>query len=222
MVDRYSRQVRLAGVGEAGQAKLAGARVLIVGCGALGSVAAETLVRAGVGLREAGGVIRLVDRDVVEWSNLQRQGLYDERDAREGVPKAEAAARRLGEINSTTAVEAYVRDVDARGVEALAGYGGQGLPGRGVDLIMDGLDGFATRYGVNAVAVRHGVAYVYAGAVGTRGMVYPVLAPTGEGTSGWELAGVAGPDLVGVFGGRSRKCTRRRWRHVRQRECLGL
>src|SRR5580658_881518 len=104
---RYSRQVRFAPFGEQGQVRIRQARIAIVGCGALGSVQAEVLTRAGV------GTLRLIDRDIVEWSNLQRQLLFDERDATEAMPKAAAAARRLSAINSDVAIEPVVADLTA-------------------------------------------------------------------------------------------------------------
>ncbi|MEM6554089.1 MAG: ThiF family adenylyltransferase [Planctomycetota bacterium] len=197
---RYGRQVLLPGIGESGQARLARARVLVLGCGALGSVLAETLVRAGVGLRAAGGCVRVVDRDVLEWSNLQRQVLYTEADVRDGLPKAEAARRRLGEINGETAVEAEVADVSAGTIERLLGVRG-GVAG--VDLMVDGLDNVETRWLVNEAAVFYGVPYVYGGAVGTAGMVYPVLPRSLAGDRPWEGEGAGGatPELEQVFGG---------------------
>ncbi|MEM6394663.1 MAG: ThiF family adenylyltransferase [Planctomycetota bacterium] len=197
---RYGRQVLLPGIGEAGQARLAASRVLVLGCGALGSVLAETLVRAGVGLRSAGGCVRVVDRDVLEWSNLQRQVLYTEADVRDGLPKAEAARRRLGEINGETALEAEVADMSAGTIERLLGVRG-GVAG--VDLMVDGLDNVETRWLVNEAAVFYGVPYVYGGAVGTAGMVYPVLPRSLTGDRAWEREGGGGatPDLEQVFGG---------------------
>src|SRR5258706_13921958 len=110
---RYSRQIRFAPLGEVGQAKIRAARVAIVGCGALGTVQAEALARAGVGR------LRLIDRDFVEWSNLQRQFLFEEADAAEGLPKAVAAARRLARVNSEGLVESMVADLTAANVEDL-------------------------------------------------------------------------------------------------------
>src|SRR5258706_14412608 len=110
---RYSRQIRFAPLGEVGQAKIRAARVAIVGCGALGTVQAETLARAGV------GNIRLIDRDFVEWSNLQRQFLFDEADASDASPKAVAAARRLGRVNSEVLVEPVVADLSPRSADEL-------------------------------------------------------------------------------------------------------
>src|SRR5687768_14832405 len=112
---RYARQERLPQIGPAGQRRLAEARVLLVGCGALGTVVAEQLVRAGVGL------LRIVDRDTVELSNLQRQTLFDEEDARQRLPKAIAAANRLRRINSQVSVEAVVADLHPGNVEELCG-----------------------------------------------------------------------------------------------------
>src|SRR5579885_616837 len=134
---RYSRQVRFAPLGEDGQQRIGAARVAIVGCGALGSVQAELLARAGVGR------IRLIDRDFVELSNLQRQFLFDESDAREGIPKAAAAARHLARINSEAAVEPIIADLTGANAANLLGD---------VDLILDGTDNFETRYLLNDVA----------------------------------------------------------------------
>jgi adenylyltransferase/sulfurtransferase len=146
-------------IGEAGQRKLAEARVLLVGCGALGSAIAEQLVRAGV------GHLAIADRDIVELTNLQRQTLYVERDAAEGTPKAVAAAERLGGINSAVEIRPEVTDVHAGNVEGLAG---------GVDLILDGTDNVQTRYLMNDVAVKHGIPWVYGAAVGVEGRVMAV------------------------------------------------
>lgn len=159
-MDRYHRQTLLPGFGASGQAKLTASRALIVGCGALGCVVADQLVRAGVGF------IRLVDRDVVEITNLQRQVLFDETDAREGIPKAQAAAKRLGVVNSTIEIEPRVVDVHAGNIEELAG-----LNGRRVDLIVDGTDNVETRYLINDVSVKHGIPWVYGACVGNEGRV---------------------------------------------------
>jgi len=172
---RYHRQVLLREVGESGQARLAASHAVIIGCGALGSVAAEMLTRAGV------GTLTLIDRDVVEITNLQRQSLYDEDDARQGLPKAEAARRRLSSINSTVSIRAVVADVNWRTVEGLLGLGGasaaEGVPP--VAVILDGTDNFETRYLINDVAVKHGIPWVYTAAVGTSAMMLPVI-PEGE------------------------------------------
>ncbi len=153
--DRYSRQRLVAEIGDAGQARIAAKRVLIVGCGALGSTQALLLSRAGV------GSLRLVDRDLVEISNLQRQLLYDEADVAAQLPKAEAAARHLRQGNSEIEIEPQVADLTHRNVEALL---------EGVDLVVDGTDNFETRLLVNDACVKHGITWVYGGAVASSGM----------------------------------------------------
>ena len=171
--DRYHRQTLLPQVGAAGQARLGRSRVLLVGCGALGTVLAEQLVRAGV------GTLRVVDRDVVELSNLQRQTLFDEADAAEGVPKAIAAQRRLARVNSDVVVEAVVADFHAGNAEDLAGLApaGGGDGARPVDLVLDGTDNVETRYLINDLAVKHAVPWVYGACVGTEGRVMAVRPP---------------------------------------------
>lgn len=156
---RYSRQMVFQPLGRSGQERLAGARVLVTGCGALGTMLASTLVRAGIGFT------RIVDRDIVEMSNLQRQILFTEADAAEGRPKAIAAARALAEINSTVVVEPVVIDLTADTVEPLVAD---------VDLVVDGLDNFATRYLINDACVKLGRPWVYAGVVASYGMIMPV------------------------------------------------
>ena len=168
---RYHRQMLLPGFGEQGQQRLLGATALLLGCGALGSAAADMLARAGV------GHLRIVDRDFIELTNLQRQVLFDERDVTEGLPKAEAARRRLARINSQVEVTAIVDDVNHGNIERLAD---------GVDVLVDGLDNFETRYLANDCAVKHGIPYVYGGAVGTAGMAYPILPHTAAGSAPWE------------------------------------
>lgn len=145
--------------GDSGQARLTAARVLIVGCGALGCSLADLLVRAGV------GHLTIVDRDVVELTNLQRQTLFDERDAAEGLPKAEAARRRLARINSQVEVRAVIADYTSRNAESLASA---------AQLFLDGTDNFETRYLLNDLAVKRNVPYIYGGAVGTRGMAMTI------------------------------------------------
>jgi adenylyltransferase/sulfurtransferase len=152
--NRYHRQELLPQIGAAGQQRLVQSRVLIVGCGALGSVIAAQLARAGVGF------LRIVDRDLVEWTNLQRQVLFDESDAREGTPKAIAAVNRLRAINSSIEIDARAIDVDCGNVETLA---------RDVELILDGTDNAETRYLINDVAVKHQLPWIYGACVGTDG-----------------------------------------------------
>lgn len=158
-MERYSRQILFEGIGEEGQRRLRASRVVIVGCGALGSAQVETLARAGI------GTLLIVDRDFVEESNLQRQTLFTERDARERVPKAVAAARRVSEINSDVECVAEVVDVNASNVERL-------MSGR--DLVLDGTDNFATRFLLNDACVKHGVAWVYGAAVGSYGVTLTI------------------------------------------------
>lgn len=157
---QYHRQMLLPGFGEEGQRRLGDSTVLLLGCGALGSVAADMLTRAGV------GHLVIVDRDFVELTNLQRQVLFDERDVAEGIPKAEAAKRKLGNINSQIRVTAIVDDINHSNIERFAG---------GADLIVDGLDNFETRYLANDLAVKLGIPYVYGAATG---MAFPVLPHT--------------------------------------------
>lgn len=157
--DRYSRQIRFAPIGESGQRKIADARVCIVGCGALGSFQAETLARAGIGR------LRLIDRDYVEFSNLQRQWLYEEEDARVETPKAVAAARRLTRVNRQVQTEALVTDLTPSNAEELLSD---------CDLILDGTDNFEARYLINDVSVKHRVRWVYGAAIGSYGIVMPV------------------------------------------------
>lgn len=158
--DRHIRQIRLPQIGEAGQARLAAARVVIVGVGATGSHLAETLGRAGVGF------LRLLDRDVVEESNLQRQALFTDDDARAVRPKAEAAAEALRRIDPGLRIEPVVADLIADDADALLG---------GVELVLDGTDNFGTRFVLNDWCVRAGIPFVYAGVVGVEGQVLSVV-----------------------------------------------
>src|SRR5277367_2386323 len=158
--DRYSRQIRFAGIGEPGQQSLLDARVAVLGCGALGSFQAGALARAGVGF------LRIIDRDYVELSNLQRQWLFDECDVEQGMPKAAAAARKLAGINGGVEVEPVVADLTPSNVEDLLG---------GVDLILDGTDNFETRYLINDFAVERAVPWIYGAAVGSYGITMPVI-----------------------------------------------
>jgi len=159
-MERYSRQILFEGIGAEGQRRVRAGRVLVVGCGALGSAQAEMLARAGV------GTLRVVDRDFVEESNLQRQTLFTERDARERVPKAVAAERRLREINSEVECVGEVADVNNSNVERLVA---------GCDVVLDGTDNFATRFLINDACVKHGVRWVYGAAVGSYGVTMTVL-----------------------------------------------
>ena len=158
--DRYSHQILFQGIGAEGQKKLLSARVVIVGCGATGSVLASLLARAGV------GTLRILDRDYVESSNLQRQSLFDENDARESLPKAIAAAKQIGRFNSQIVVEPHVADLTPANVDSLLG---------GVDLILDGTDNFETRYLINDYAVKNSVAWIYTATVGSYAVTLNVL-----------------------------------------------
>ena len=184
-LQRYHRQLLLPQVGEEGQRRLASSHALIVGCGALGSCQAEILARAGVGR------LTLVDRDCVELTNLQRQVLFREQDAREGVPKAQAAKQQLKEINSDITVGAVVDDFNFTNAERLALH----APDR-VNVILDGLDNFQTRYLLNDLAVKYALPYVYGGAVSTQGMMMPVL-PIAD-SAPWET-GDSTPCLRCIF-----------------------
>jgi len=157
--DRYSRQILFSGIGQEGQHKLLAARVLIVGCGALGGAHAETLCRAGVGR------LRLVDRDFVEPSNLQRQTLFTETDAEKRLPKAIAAANHLRQINSTIEIEPHVADVNHSNIEQLIDN---------CDLVLDGTDNFATRYLINDACVKHDTNWIYGAAVGSYGVTMTI------------------------------------------------
>lgn len=154
---RYDRQRRFAPIGDVGQQRIEAAAILVIGVGALGTVAAEILARAGVGR------LRIVDRDTVEWSNLQRQSLYTEADARQGLAKVHAAAARLEQINSAVRIEAIATDVMAENVEALFD---------GVDLVIDGTDNFETRMLINDLALETGTPWVHGGCVGATGQVF--------------------------------------------------
>lgn len=158
-LDRYRKQVLFAGIGEDGQRALARSRILVVGCGALGSVLAETVVRAGVGF------VRLVDRDFVELSNLQRQVLYDEEDVRAQLPKSVAATRKLSRINSEVSIEPVVADVDHTNILGLT---------EEVDLILDGTDNFEVRFLINDAALETGIPWVNGGCVGSHGQVMAI------------------------------------------------
>jgi molybdopterin/thiamine biosynthesis adenylyltransferase len=157
---RYSRQERFSPWGEQGQARIGASRVAIVGCGALGTVQAEILARAGVGL------LRIIDRDLVELSNLQRQFLFSEADAKEGTPKAVAAVRRLAQINSYVALEPMVADLSASNAADLL---------ENIDLILDGTDNFETRYLINDFSVSEKIPWVYGAAVSSYGLKLTVI-----------------------------------------------
>jgi molybdopterin/thiamine biosynthesis adenylyltransferase len=157
---RYSRQTLFEGIGPQGQAALMRSRAAIVGCGALGSLQASILVRAGV------GTVRIVDRDFVEESNLQRQLLFDEQDARNVLPKAVAAEQKLRAANSLVTVEGVVEDLNASTAERLLA---------GFDVILDGTDNFDARFLLNDFAVKTATPWVYGACVGSYGLTFPIL-----------------------------------------------
>ena len=157
--ERYSRQILFNGIGKEGQERLLNSRVVIIGCGALGSAQAEALARAGV------GNLRIIDRDFVEFSNLQRQTMFTESDARERLPKAIACANRIREINSDIVVEPEVADVNHSNIESFISD---------VDVVIDGTDNFATRYLINDACVKHEVNWVYGAAVGSYGVTMTI------------------------------------------------
>jgi molybdopterin-synthase adenylyltransferase len=158
--ERYSRQVLFSGIGAEGQRRLMDARVAIVGCGATGSALACLLARAGVGM------LRIIDRDYVEASNLQRQTLFDEADAADSLPKAIAASRKIAGFNSQVAVEPQVRDLRPENADELLGR---------VQLILDGTDNFETRYLVNDYAVKNSLPWIYTAAVGSYAITMNVI-----------------------------------------------
>ncbi|WP_079908363.1 ThiF family adenylyltransferase [Paenibacillus sp. 32352] len=189
--ERYSRQLLFGPIGEQGQARLMQARVAIVGMGALGTVLANHMVRAGVGF------VRIIDRDFVEASNLQRQMLYDEADAASSEPKAMAAARRLQQTNSLVTIEPVVADLHPANAESLL---------TDVDLILDGTDNFAVRFLINDVSLKHRIPWIYGGAVSSRGVSMTIVpgetpclrcmfgqAPAQGTTETCDTAGVIGP-----------------------------
>jgi len=158
--ERYSRQVLFAGIGAEGQQRLLESRVAIVGCGATGSALASLLARAGV------GSLRIIDRDYVEASNLQRQVLFDETDASESVPKAIAASRKIAQFNSQVVAEPRVSDLTPENADQLLG---------GVQLILDGTDNFETRYLINDYAVKNSLPWIYVAAVGSYALTMNVV-----------------------------------------------
>ncbi|MCZ6941465.1 molybdopterin-synthase adenylyltransferase MoeB [Bacillus mycoides] len=160
MIERYSRQQLFTPIGKEGQEKIRNKHVLIVGAGALGSASAEAFVRAGI------GKLTIIDRDYVEWSNLQRQQLYAERDAIEKLPKAIAAQNRLKQINSDVQIQALVMDARVDNMEALLG---------GVDVIIDATDNFDIRFVINDTSQKYNIPWIYGSCVGSYGMSYTII-----------------------------------------------
>ncbi len=160
VAERYSRQVLFAGIGAEGQARIERAHVAVVGVGATGAAAAGLLARAGV------GTLTLIDRDFVEESNLQRQVLFDEADARESLPKAEAARRKIGALNGEVRVVARIADLVPGNIHELLG---------GAEIVLDATDNFETRYLLNDYAVEQGKPWIYAAAVGSYAVTMNIL-----------------------------------------------
>ena len=193
---RYQKQMLFQGIGSAGQQRLLHSRVLLVGCGALGCVVADALARAGV------GHLRIVDRDFVEISNLQRQVLFTEDDVRAHLPKAIVAGERLQRVNSEITIETHVADVDHTNIAELAD---------GCDLILDGTDNFEIRYLINDVALEQQIPWIFTGCTGSHGQLMPVFPgqtaclrclmpspPPPGSTETCDTAGVLGP-AIGVI-----------------------
>jgi len=160
VIDRYSRQILFPGIGEEGQKKLGNSSVVIIGCGALGTIIATSLVRAGV------GKVKIIDRDFIEYHNLQRQVLFDEDDIKNQLPKAIAVERHLKKVNSSIEIEGVVADVNYTNIERLVA---------GADLILDGLDNLETRFLINDVALKHSIPWIYGGAISSQGMTMTVI-----------------------------------------------
>jgi molybdopterin-synthase adenylyltransferase len=189
--EKYSRQMLFAGIGPEGQQRLLASRAAIVGCGAIGAAAASLLVRAGV------GYLRIIDRDFVEPSNLQRQTLFDEADALDALPKAVAAERKLRSINSSVSMEGIVADLSSGNAQELLG---------GVDLLLDGTDNFESRFLINDFAVKLGLPWIYAAGVASYGLTMAIrpgvtaclacLLETGASAGGLEET----CDTIGVLG----------------------
>ncbi len=189
---RYHRQILLPCFGEAAQRKLLGSTALILGCGALGTMNASMLARAGVGR------LIIIDRDFIEMTNLQRQILFNEADVANAIPKAAAAKEKLSGINSDIEIISVVDDINHANLERYCGLT-EGSEYPRVDIIVDGVDNFETRYLANDIAVKHGIPYIYGGAVGTFGAQYAILPHTPGSDSLWEKAGKATPCLRCIF-----------------------
>ncbi|HEY3175116.1 MAG TPA: ThiF family adenylyltransferase [Candidatus Polarisedimenticolia bacterium] len=196
--DRYSRQILYPAIGEEGQGRIAASSVAVVGCGALGSVSVSLLARAGAGR------LKIIDRDFVDTTNLQRQFLFDEEDVREMKPKALAAAEKLGRVNSSISIEGIVSDLNPENAVDLL---------RGVALILDGTDNFETRFLINDVSVRHDIPWIYAACVGSYGLTMNILpgetaclrcvmetAPPPGSVPTCDTAGILGPTVSFIAG----------------------
>jgi len=159
-MERYEKQIFFNEIGEDGQRRLLVSKVVIIGCGALGTVIANNLVRSGV------GYVRIVDRDYIELSNLQRQLLFDEDDIKNNLPKAVAAEYKLKKINSEIQIESVVTDVNPKNIEKLC---------EGMDIILDATDNFQTRFLINDISVKLNIPWIYGGVIGSSGMTYSII-----------------------------------------------
>ena len=159
-MNRYEKQILYSEIGAKGQKLLLNSKVIIIGCGALGTVIANNLVRSGVGF------IKIVDRDYIELSNLQRQMLFDEDDLENNIPKAIAASQKLKKINSTIQIESIVDDVNSKNIEDLCS---------GMDVILDATDNLQTRYLINDISIKLNIPWVYGGVIGSTGMVHTII-----------------------------------------------
>ncbi len=160
VLDRYSRQIIFPGIGKEGQRKLSSSYVVVIGCGALGSIISTSLVRAGV------GKVRIIDRDFIEYHNLQRQLLFDEEDIRNELPKAIAAERHLKKVNSSIDIEGTVADVNFTNIERLI---------KGADIVLDGLDNYETRFLINDASLKLNIPWIYGGAIASFGMMKVII-----------------------------------------------
>lgn len=159
-LERYSRQILLQQMGVEKQRELARSRVVVIGCGALGSVSSSYLARAGV------GHLRIIDRDFIEENNLQRQILFDENDINQNIPKAIAAQRKLQDINSQISIEGIVADINYTNAEELTD---------GADVVLDGTDNFETRFLINDVCVKNNIPWIYGACIGSKGLTMNIL-----------------------------------------------
>lgn len=157
---RYEKQILFAEIGDEGQKRLKTSKVIVIGCGALGTVICNSLVRAGV------GHIKIVDRDYIELSNLQRQTLFDEKDIADNLPKAIAAKKKLELINSEIIIESDVIDVNSKNIEKLC---------KGMDLILDATDNFNIRYLINDISIKLDIPWIYGGVIGSTGVLSPII-----------------------------------------------
>lgn len=159
-LDRYSRQILFSPVGEKGQKKLRKSRVAVIGCGGLGSIIANNLTRAGVGF------LRIIDRDKIEASNLQRQVLFDEEDVRMGLPKAIAAKRKLSLINSEVKIEGIVEEINHKNIKKFVDD---------TDVVLDGTDNFKTRFIINEACIKYKIPWIYGAVAASYGMIFDII-----------------------------------------------